>query len=147
MGNTPTQQPFEGDSSDADEPIAGASLRRSVVRAVHSFVDGVRRRLSVFSGLDFGRAFRIEDDSFVAEGRLPGDVPPDAERPRLPEVETSSAEEFPTRDRPLTQPVRDRAFENAPDLEASEENGQLSIYYPDSDDATITSDTWERVQR
>src|SRR6056297_2860320 len=64
MGNTPTQQPFEGDSSDADESTAGASLWTNVVGAVHSFAAGVRRRLSVFSGLDFGRAFRLDEESF-----------------------------------------------------------------------------------
>lgn len=149
MGNTPTQQPFEGDSSDADESTAGASLRTKVADAVHSLVDGVRRHLSVFSGLDIGRAFRIEDESFAPNNRLPGEVADEdgQSRPALPQIGRVSTDGFPKRDRPLTQPVRDREFDNAPDLEATEEDGRLSIYYPDADDATITSDTWERVQR
>jgi len=149
MGNTPTQQPFEGDSSEADESPAGASLGRRVASAVHSFVDGVRRRLSVFSGLDFGRDRRVEDDSFGTTNRLPGEVAddPTTTRPRLPGPDATTTSEFPKRDRPLTQPVRDRKFQNAPDLEATEDGGRLSIYYPDCEDATITSDTWERVRR
>ena len=149
MGNTPTQQPFEGDSSDGDESTAGASLWTRVTGAVHSFVAGVRRRLSVFSDLDFGRAFRVDDGSVDRRSRLPGEVADEDahDRPPLPQVGTSTSDGFPKRDRPLTQPVRDREFDNAPDLEACEEDGRLSIFYPDADDATITSDTWEDVQR
>ncbi|WP_136715537.1 hypothetical protein [Halorientalis salina] len=147
MGNTPTQQPFEGDSPDVDEPTAGASFTRRVADAVHSVVDGIRRRLSVFSGLDFGRAFRIEDESLVRDDRLPDTTDGETEPPQLPQVGHASTDGFPKRDRPLTQPVRDREFENAPDLEATETDGKLSIYYPDSDDATITSDTWEPIER
>jgi len=149
MGNTPTQQPFEGDSSDADESTAGASLWTNVVGAAHSFVAGVRRRLSVFSGLDFGRAFRLDEESFDRNDRLPGEVADEdaQDRPPLPQLGTASTDGFPKRDRPLTQPVRDREFDNAPDLRASEEDGRLSIFYPDADDATITSDTWEHVER
>jgi hypothetical protein len=145
MGNTPTQQPFEGDSPDVDEPTAGASFTRRVADAVHSVVDGIRRRLSVFSGLDFGRAFRIEDESLAHDNRLPADD--EAERPQLPQVGHASTDGLPKRDRPLTQPVRDREFENAPDLEVTETDGKLSMYYPDCDDATITSDTWEPIER
>lgn len=149
MGNTPTQQPFEGDSSDADESTAGASFRSRVAGAIHSVVDGIRHRVSVFSGLDIGQAFRIEDESFGTSNRLPmrDDENGPASRPRLPQVRPSHADTFPKRERPLTQPVRDRQFENAPDLKATEEDGNLAIYYPEFDDATIVSDTWERVQR
>jgi len=148
MGNTPTHQSHEGDTSDGDDTSPPRSLRARVAAVARSFVDGVRRRLSVFSGLDFGQAFRIEEETFAPDTRLPPAESDETTDPTpLPEVATTAEKPLPKRDRPLTPPVHDREIENGPDLESTEEDGQLSIYYPDHEDATITSDTWERIER
>ncbi len=143
MGNTPTQQPFEGDSSDADESGAGASVRETVVGFVRSTLDSVRRRLSVFQSLNLASAFVVEESGMADSRRL---------RPADRDETTSDDHRepqtaFPERSIPFVQPARDTGRENEPDLEATAEDGQLSIYYPDRVDARIESDTWEDVER
>ncbi|RXK49162.1 hypothetical protein [Halorientalis pallida] len=141
MGNTPTQQPFEGDSPDADEPGAGASVREAVVGFVRSTLGSVRRRLSVFPSLNLASAFVVEEADVAESRRL---------RPATRDEEGATDDTqttFQNRSVPLVQPARDTGQENAPDLEATEEDGRLSIYYPDRTDARITSDTWEDVER
>jgi hypothetical protein len=143
MGNTPTQQPFEGDSPDADESGASASVRETVVGFVRSTLDSVRRRLSVFQSLNLASAFVVEESELADSRRLrPADRDEEAS-----EDHGDPPPAFPERSVPLVQPARDTGQENAPDLEATEEDGQLSIYYPDRSDARITSDTWEDVER
>ncbi|AQL41321.1 hypothetical protein BV210_00700 [Halorientalis sp. IM1011] len=141
MGNTPTQQPYEGDSPEGDGSGAGTSVREAVVGFVRSTLDGLRRRLSVFPSLNFGSAF-VVDDAPVAEQRRLRPARSDADD--HPHDETITA--FPERQRPLVQPARDSGQENAPDLEATEEDGRLAIYFPERADAHITSDTWEAVE-
>ncbi|MFB6164822.1 MAG: hypothetical protein ABEJ31_06650 [Haloarculaceae archaeon] len=136
MGNTPTQEPVSNGSSTAGDAAASRSLLGSLRGAVGSVVGGVRARLSVFSTLEFGPAFRLDGE--------------DGQRPSAPRRgrrggTTGSAGALPPRERPFSHPARDGA--NQPDLRATEERGQLSIYYPDREDATITSDTWQRVER
>jgi hypothetical protein len=145
MGNTPTHRSYEGDASDGETASSATSLRSRVAGAVRAVAAGVRRRLSVFSGLDFGRAFHIEKESFAPDGQIPDDQTESP--PPLPEVTSASEESLPKRDRPFTQPVHDREIQNDLDLEASREDDRLSIYYPDHDEATITSDTWQRIER
>lgn len=101
----------------------------------------------MFSGLDFGRAFRLDDEAFGPDHG--GNDDRDEPTLPLPEVagDTDAGDPLPKRDRPFTQPVHDRNIDNEPDLEASEQDGRLSIYYPDHEDATITSDTWQRIER
>jgi hypothetical protein len=115
-----------------------------VTDAVGTAVDRLRSRVSVFSALDFGRAFHIEEDP-------PLPTTPEDEPESEPGLVTTDADEaddaLPRRKRPLTQPVRDRSVDNGPDLQATEEDGELSIYYPDREEATITSDTYHRVDR
>ncbi|WP_424019069.1 hypothetical protein ACOZ4N_06250 [Halorientalis pallida] len=140
MGNTPTQQPYEGDSPGADESDAGGSVREAVVGFVRSTLGRVRRRISVFPTLNLASAFVVDDTEVADSRRLrpahrDEDVDPDDTQPALPD-----------RSLPLVQPARDTGQENAPDLEATEDDGQLSIYYPDRADARITSDTWEDVE-
>ncbi|SEP22872.1 hypothetical protein SAMN05216388_10494 [Halorientalis persicus] len=143
MGNTPTQQPFEGDSPGADESGAGASVRETVVGFVRATLDSVRRRVSVFPSLNLASAFVVDDDdAAVVESRRLRPADPD---------EGDDADDthaaLPARSLPLVQPARDTSRENGPDLEATEEDGQLSIYYPERANARITSDTWEDVER
>ena len=140
MGNTPTQQPFEGDSPGADESGAGASVRETVVGFVRATLDSVRRRISVFPSLNLASAFVVDDDdaAVVESRRL---------RPASPDEADDTHAALPARSLPLVQPARDTGQENEPDLEATEEDGQLSIYYPDRANARITSDTWEDVER
>ncbi|SDE79265.1 hypothetical protein [Halorientalis regularis] len=140
MGNTPTQQPYEGDAPGADESGAGGSVREAMVGFVRSTLESVRRRISVFPSLNLASAFAV-DDTEVADSRRLRPAPrdeetgPDDTQPALPD-----------RSLPLVQPARDTGQENPPDLEATEDDGQLSIYYPDRADARITSDTWEDVE-
>jgi hypothetical protein len=141
MGNTPTQQPFEGDSPDADESGAGTSVREAVVGFVRSTLDGARRRLSVFPSLNLGSAFAIDDRNVTQSRRLSR-----AGSDEAPSPNDEPPARFPERQLPLVQPARDTDRENAPDLEAAEEDGRLAIYYPDRRDARITSDTWEAVE-
>ncbi|WP_336003113.1 hypothetical protein [Halorientalis halophila] len=141
MGNTPTQQPYEGDSPSGEDSPAGASLRETVVGYVRGALAGLRRRVSVFPSLELGSAFSVSEAD-VAESR----------RLRTPDADESDGQgqslaSIPDRDLPLVEPARDTGQENAPDLEATEdEDGRLAIYYPDSADARITSDTWETVE-
>jgi len=147
MGNTPTHHSVEDDSSGVEESTTGTPVRTRVVGAVSAVVGSVRRQLSVFSSLDFADAFQVEEDEYGARAETT-DVP--ATRSAQPPVPTSpttrSSMALPKRDTPLTRPVRNTGGTNQPDLEAAEEDGDLSIYYPERSDATITSDTWNRVE-
>jgi hypothetical protein len=140
MGNSPTQKPFEDDSSKPGAEAAGTSLSERVVSAVRSVATTVRSKCSVFSNLDFAGAFRVVEED-VTEGDDTGTASNTGSQ--------STIESFPARDQPFTHPVRDRDVANPPDLEASEadETDEIAIYYPDRPTATITSDTWEQVER
>lgn len=142
MGNTPTQQPFEGDSSDADESSAGASLRDRVASAIHSFVAGMCRRLALFTEVDSRESSRVEDSFVPAAGESSQHAEP---RPTpLPETDTPVVA---AGEQSHTRPVDAVGFETAPPVEATQEDGQLLLYAPDAEDPTIRSDTWEYVRR
>lgn len=139
MGNSPTQKPFEGDPSEPGAEAAGAALSERVVSAVRSLATTVRSKCSVFSNLDFADAFRIETEDVTAGDETAHQTP----------TESPTPSEFPARDQPFTHPVRERDAANPPELRAREDadTDELSIYYPDRPNATITSDTWEDVER
>ncbi|MFB6084736.1 MAG: hypothetical protein ABEJ94_10885 [Halorientalis sp.] len=141
MGNTPTQKPFEGDTPEGEESGVGTSVREAVIGVVRSTFDGVRRRLSVFPSLNLGSAF-VVDDAPVAERRRSRPARSDGDDG----AEEGAIAPFPDRQRPLVQPVRDSGAENTPDLESTEEDGRLAIYYPEQTDARIASDTWEEIE-
>lgn len=137
MGNTPSQRPFEGEDSEGGMPDAAPTAFGRFARATRSVVAGLRRRLSVFPNLDLAAAFRFEEN-----GEMPR-RPPEDDDANLPATSESA---LPARDRPFTAPARDDTA-NPPDLAAREEDGRLSVYYPDREGAEITSDTYERVER
>ena len=146
LGNTPTQQPFEGDAPDVDESGPGTSLREAVVGLVRSALDSARRRLSVFPTLDLGTAFVADESEVADDHRLRVHGGTDEGAADDTGSETEALVRYPDREVPLVQPARDTGRANAPDLEASEENGRLAIYYPEQSGARITSDTWEEVE-
>lgn len=149
MGNTPSQRPVSGGSSPTDEPTASASLLGKVTGAVRSFLGGVRTRLSVFSALDLGSAFRLDGDEAGrdADGDDRREAPPLEAAAGRTDHSSADVDGFPARDRPLSRPARDSDDSNGPDLRATEDDGRLSIYYPDREDARISSDTWQRIER
>lgn len=148
MGNSPTQKPFEDDASEPEAAAAGAPLSARVVSAVRSVVTTVRTKCSVFSNLDFAGAFRVEEEDVTVGDESGTSSDAESEPPSQVSIQRST-HPFPARDQPFTQPVRDRDVANPPDLRASEadDTDEISIYYPDRPAATITSDTWEDVER
>lgn len=145
MGNTPTQEPVDGEPAGGGEPAAGTSLSERLGGLARRVAGGIRARLSVFSDLDLGAAFGVVDEERLDQNRG------DREEPRLPactgtsnSVTSVSVDGLPARRRPFTEPAD---ASNDSELRARKRNGQLSIYYPDRPETAITSDTWERVER
>jgi len=140
MGNSPSQKPFENPPSESESAAAGPSLLERVEFAVRSVATTIRSKCSVFTNLDFAGAFRIDEEELTT-----GD-----ERDRTPESDTTLDDAgLPDRDQPFVRPVREEDGDNPPDLqfEEADDEDELSIYYPENSDATITSDTYERVDR
>ncbi|MBX0323029.1 hypothetical protein EGH21_08320 [Halomicroarcula sp. F13] len=54
--------------------------------------------------------------------------------------------DFPERDRPFTYPTRNHSERNQVDLVCVETGDRLTVSLPENPDATLTSDTWERVE-
>jgi len=143
MGNTPSQQPFESDPQEGTEVPPDASLPARVVRSVRSFFTAIRRRLRGASKAGTGSGDEpsetapqlVTDESTPAPPATP-DTPADGEIADLPARET-----------PFTQPADDCGDGNGPELQATESDGRLAIYYPNCPGASIESDTWERVER
>lgn len=134
MGNTPSQQPFEDETSKAGDPDAGDTVFGRVAAAVRSLFVGVRRRWTAVVEED-GPGTRSSDGDGRGQQSTDSLVPARTER------------SLPAREQPFTRPPTDGDRSNALELEAREEDGRLSIYYPDHDGAKITSDTWQRVER
>jgi hypothetical protein len=145
MGNRSTQEPFENDATGDDDTTNGVSYWKRVVDGVRAAASRVRRQFSIFSRLDLERAFNLDTETFDAQNETTvesGDTP----QPPVPKpFARQHSGQLPERDQPFTQPAPDG--DNDTDLESKEEQGQLSIYHPDYDGATITSDTWKRIER
>ncbi|WP_227015520.1 hypothetical protein [Haloarcula sp. JP-L23] len=54
--------------------------------------------------------------------------------------------DLPRRDRPFTYPTRNHSERNRVDLVCVEMDDRLTVSLPENPDATLTSDTWERVE-
>lgn len=132
MGNKPSHRTFEGEPSGVSDPDSDGTALSRLLGIVRGLVGGLYRWSVVHPGGSGG--------SNTPEGQVP-------ERHDDGHVQTPVASPFPQRDCPFTRPARNRGSANPSDLRATEENGRLSIYYPDRDGAEITSDTWEQVQR
>jgi hypothetical protein len=146
MGNTPAQEPREGESAGGRDSAGGGSLFARLGGLARRVAAGFRARVSVFSDLDLGAAF-----SAAAEERIDANGG-EREEPRLPatagrSTDSVSVTGLPARSRPFTEPARDEDGKNGTELRARKEEGQLSIYYPDRPETAITSDTWKRVER
>jgi hypothetical protein len=144
MGNTPTHHPVPDDDSTADDSSSRSTLRGTVFGPVRGLVTSVRRHLSVFPSLTLGRAFGRSGRDIDATAT---EEVTQSDHTDTPILGAPASSPLPPRDRPLTEPDRNRDPDNGPELEASESNGQLSIYYPDRQGATLTSDTWQNVER
>ena len=144
MGHTPSQQPSDGDPERVPTTGDDAAVVGRVRRRLTAFVDGVRRRLSVFSDLDLAAAFSVEDESTDVLGRPSRGQSEEEPLPVQRTEETALA--IPERAVPFTRPARDTDDENPPDLECTEQDGSLSIYHPEHEGAEITSDTYHRVE-
>lgn len=132
MGNKPSHRSFEGDSAGVSDPDSGRTALGRLIGIVRGLVGGPYRRFVA----DLGHGGTSRSDGHSESGRREDE-----------QVATPAVPPFPQRDRPFTRPARDRGTANPSDLRATEENGRLSIYYPDRDGAEITSDTWERIDR
>lgn len=145
MGNTPAQEPCEGEHPGGNDEAGAASLSARLRGVARRVAAGIRARVSVFSNLDLGAAFSAADEERPAANRG------DSDEPRLPATARAgnsvSVAGLPARSHPFTEPPRDEEANNEPDLRARKEDGQLSIYYPDRPETAITSDTWDRVER
>jgi len=146
MGNTPSQRPFEDDASEGEESTPGAALTTRFVRAVRSFAAACRRRVA-------RPVSRSSDPSFEgnhgdANGQRSGRHTTDPDPPAVPATsEYESVEELPTRETPFTYPASNCEHGNGSDLQSTESDDGIAIYYPNCPGATIESDTWEQVER
>ncbi|WP_276271596.1 hypothetical protein [Haloarcula litorea] len=132
MSLTPADE-TRGSTSDATPaPASDASLGERL-RA------GVRSALGRLPGGDRALAWY---DAREADGPDPETMADDAVTP----PDCPAVPELPQREEPLTYPDRNRDTENDPDLVSTHRNQQLTVSHPDNPDATITSDTWERVE-
>lgn len=141
MGNTPSQQPFDGDAPETETAAEGPLLGR-LRQGLAALADGVRRRLPVPSALEPTETSRGRDDPADTSGRSPTSTSEQTTGANR----TDGAAPLPARPVAFTRPARDLNEANPPELEATEADGRLSIHHPDHDDAEITSDTWHPVE-
>jgi hypothetical protein len=146
MGNTPSQQPFEDDAPEGVESAPGTSLTARVVRAARSFVASCRRRVAGFPSRSVGSSAETPDVD--SDGHGSGQEGAEPAPPATTEgAGYRSVDEIPARETPFSYPASNCDDENGPDLQATESDDELAIYYPNCPGATIESDTWERVER
>ncbi|MFB6142996.1 MAG: hypothetical protein ABEJ30_06600 [Halorientalis sp.] len=143
MGTTPDQQSRDGGDAPGDGPAPGLSVLERVAAAVRGLAAAARRRLSVFPDLDFGGAFELDSES--EHPRRPPERRGDGAGTRraLPRADDAP---LPPRERPFTVPGEEEDS-NQPDLEATEEDGRLSLSYPGHEGAELSSDTYRQVER
>jgi len=146
MGNTPAQRPFEDGDPEGAESARGTSLTARVVRAARSFLVTCRRRLTVTSSRS-ERSPRDTVERGVVDDESAGETSETVPAVRNDAVEYRSVDDIPRRDTPFAYPASNCDDENGPDLQATESDDRLAIYYPNCPGATIESDTWERVER
>lgn len=146
MGNTPSQQPFEDDAPEGVESAPGASLTTRFVRAARSFVASCRRRVMGVQSRPVGTSTETEDADVTGDGSGQDGIE-SAPPTTADATEYRSIDEIPARETPFAYPESNCEGENGPDLQATESEDELAIYYPNCPGATIESDTWERVER